>query len=70
MSRTNRCRRAFSFDLALAKRSSSAVDAIFAPERSGAAAGGLGFLRESGFFLAVRREVFDFDTLKGPLRSH
>ena len=68
MSRTNRCRRAFSFDLALAKRSSSAVDAIFASARSGAA--GFGFLRESGFFLAVRREVFDFDTLKGPLRSH
>ena len=68
MSRTNRWWRAFSFDRALAKRSSSAVDAIFASARSGAA--GLGFLRESGFFLAVRREVFDFDTLKGPLRSH
>ncbi len=29
MSRTKRCRRAFSFDLALANRSSSAVGAFF-----------------------------------------
>ena len=70
MSRTNRCRRGFSFERALAKRSSSAVDAVFATARAGTARAGLGFLRESGFFFVVRRKVFAFDKLKGPLRSH
>ena len=67
MSRTNRWRRAFSFGRALAKRSSSAVAPVFTSVRASRA--GLGFLRESDFFFALRREGFDFGTLKGPLRS-
>lgn len=70
MSRTRRCRRAFSFARAFAKRSSSAVAAVFTSARLGAAGAGLSFLADLVFFFAFLRKVLDFARLKCPLRAH
>src|SRR5215211_3260008 len=64
MSRTNRWRRAFNFGRALAKRSSSAVVAVFPSAPSLVESASSGFRSElEPFFFTLRAEVFEFDTL-------
>ena len=63
MARISLWRRLFSFDRALAKRSSSAVGAVFPSAPSPPESTSSGFFAGAAFFFALGRKFFDFDSL-------